>query len=64
MVIPVGIKDEHQIIVVLGINPCRPFNNTYIDYVKLLQATMSTGLTTVTVSYHPRLFETSYSSCL
>ncbi|KAH7100384.1 hypothetical protein BKA62DRAFT_640120 [Auriculariales sp. MPI-PUGE-AT-0066] len=45
---PLGVKGDWQMVMIIGLNPCRPFNAVYRDYVKLVKATLSTGLTTVT----------------
>jgi len=48
-VFPVGVKDGFELIVVLGLNPCRPYDREQMNHITLLQTTISAGLATVTV---------------
>ncbi|KAH7100383.1 hypothetical protein BKA62DRAFT_771650 [Auriculariales sp. MPI-PUGE-AT-0066] len=47
LMFPLGVKGDWQMVMIIGLNPRRPSDTVYRDYIKLVETTLSTGLTTL-----------------
>lgn len=48
IVFPIGPKkDAPSMVLVAGLNPCRPYDDEYREFLELLEAQLSSGLTTI-----------------